>query len=65
MMVKYETYNDKDQVTMSMVTSDIKIDPKLDEARFKFVKPDGVEVMDMSKMGQMGGGMGGENGAGG
>jgi outer membrane lipoprotein-sorting protein len=53
--VKMATYGKKDKEKPMNVTtySDIKVNPDLDKKDFKFEPPEGVQVMDMTKMPQM------------
>jgi outer membrane lipoprotein-sorting protein len=45
-----ESKNPDGESTVTMTTSDIKIDPNLDPDRFVFKAPEGVEVVDMTAM---------------
>ena len=44
--VKQLAYTDSDTPVNTLTYTDIKINPKLDPERFKFVAPEGVTVMD-------------------
>lgn len=56
-MAKMVGYDKQGKQNMQMVLKDITINPDIKPERFKFKAPEGVEVMDMTKMGA--GGMGG------
>ena len=48
--VKTVTYAKDGKVTMTSVTSDVKVNPSLSDDRFVFKAPAGVEVQDMTAM---------------
>ena len=47
-MVKMLGYDNAGSEVMTIVYNNIKINPKIDESRFVFKAPDGVQVMDMT-----------------
>lgn len=49
MAVKTETFDADGKSVSTMAFSDIKVDQDIDPARFKWVAPEGVEVVDQTK----------------
>ena len=50
MMSKWVAFNDKDETVMTTTNTNIKVGAKIDEARFVFTAPEGVQVQDLSAM---------------
>lgn len=47
LVLKVEGVGPKGETQMTVVYSDVKVNPKLDPQRFKFVAPEGVQVMEI------------------
>ncbi len=49
LLVKMEGINASDEAMLTILLSDMKLNPKLDPERFKYVPEPGVEVIDMTR----------------
>jgi hypothetical protein len=50
--LKTVSFDEKDKAVMTSVTTDVKINADIKDDRFVFKAPEGVQVVDMSNMGE-------------